>query len=1006
MQKYQRKDGRVGTAAVSAMAGLAAGVGLLWFGVSGSLALPGADQAGPSDPESLQFFEEHVRPILSDRCVRCHGGEKVAGGLNLANRELMLAGGDSGPAIDLERLDQSLLLRAISYTDIDYEMPPTGKMPEGEIQTLRQWVLMGMPWTAGEAGNLADAAGGGEGHHGPISLEEGRELWQYKPVQKPDVPTVDDPAWSQNPIDAFIFDQLADVGLTPNAEADKRTLIRRATYDLTGLPPTPEEVEQFVNDNSAEAWAKLIDRLLASPHYGEKWARHWMDVVRYAETDGYERDGNKLNMWRYRDYLIRAFNQDKPYDRFVMEHIAGDELADRDTDSIIATGYQRLQIWDDEPTDRQQARADYIADITDTTGSAFLGMSIGCARCHDHKKDPISADDYYSLFAFFNNITEPQRGNPMAVARELRDVPGDDQAARAVAEWDRKVQELEARVSQAERTFAEQSGGRFERTRPEPIVPSSRNEPQPWSYTFEKPADDWYVQQFSHADWATASGGFGHAIDRPYFHNDWTSGQVWLRKTFRLTEIPRFLILSIAHNDAAEVYINGIKVYEARRATGPDYRLIQLPAEALTALVVGSNSIAVTCSQQRGEIKFIDTGLYEGVHDPRAALLAAIESRGEEVLGGEAMQQYRQDAAELANLRARPPMQAYPATIIQELGRDVPEQYIHARGSVHGKGQTINPGFPEVLGGGDAAPIDLPREINSSGQRLALARWMTQPDNPLTARVMVNRIWQHHFGKGIVESTSEFGQLGTPPTHPELLDYLATYFVDSGWSIKDMHRVMMNSRAYRMSSVAQQAGLDKDPTNALLWRYNMRRLTAEEFRDSVLMVNGSLNRQLFGPSVFTKMPDEVLATASRPDQAWGRSSPQQQDRRSIYIYIKRSLREPLLAALDQAETDSPCPVRFTTTVPTQSLITLNGDFVQEEAAVFADHLRQQRPGDLEAQVTLGLRLVFGRTPGPDQIKENIDFLREIQQEHGLDEEKTLQIFGVICFNLNEFMYID
>ncbi|MEM1356010.1 MAG: PSD1 and planctomycete cytochrome C domain-containing protein [Planctomycetota bacterium] len=993
------------------MAALSAVAGMLWVGANHTVAEPGAgaaatEQPGPTDPESLQFFEEHVRAILTDRCVNCHGGEKVRGGLNLATRELMLEGGVSGPAIDWQQLDQSLLLRAISYTDIDYEMPPTGKLPEAEIETLRQWVMMGSPWTAGEAGNLA--AGHGEGHQGPISVEEGRKLWQYNPVEKPEVPEVDHRAWSQNAVDAFIFDKLDEAGLTPNPQADRKTLIRRATYDLTGLPPTPEEVAAFVSDERPDAWEKLIDRLLDSPHYGEKWARHWMDVVRYAETNGYERDGNKLNMWRYRDYLIRSFNDDKPYDRFVQEHIAGDELADADSDSIIATGYQRLQIWDDEPTDRPQARADYIADIVDTTGSAFLGMSIGCARCHDHKKDPITNDDYYSFYAFFNNITQPSR-NPRGATRDLRDIPRSDAERDRIEQWETSVRTLRQQVAAAERDFRESAGGSFDRGELIAVSPSSEQAHQPWYYRFEDPGEGWYVQATNHRDWPEARGGFSHNVDtqkRPSLPNALEGEEVYLRRNFRLTQVPRFLTLRITHKGPTQVYINGAKVYDAGGPTGQTYHAFQLPAEALRDLVVGSNSIAIKSRKARDAQWFIDAGLYEGIVDPRSALLASIESRGEEVLGAPRYAAYRSHQADLKRLLDKPVNQAYPATVIAEPDRTPEEQYIHERGSVHGKGPIIQAGFPEVLGGGDATPVRLPEDIKSSGQRLALAQWLTRSDNPMTARVMVNRLWQHHFGKGIIESTSEFGQLGTPATHPELLDYLAARFVESGWSIKDMHRLMMNSQAYRMASSAQQAGLDRDPTNTLLWRFNMRRLTAEEFRDSVLKVNGSLNPELFGPSIYTKMPQAVLATASRPDRAWGNSPEHQRDRRSVYIYIKRSLREPLLAALDQAETDTPCPVRFTTTVPTQTLITINGDFVQEEAAVFAQHLLEAAPEGLEAQVRLGLKLVMGRFPEPEQLEENLAFVREIKQEHGLDDARALRVFAVVCFNLNEFMYID
>jgi len=991
-------------------------IGLATLGLAGAfawvptLAEPGAGGEAlveaNADPDALVFFEEQVRPVLERRCVRCHGGEHVRGELNFATRETTLQGGESGALINWDQTHESLLLRAISYDDVDYEMPPTGKLPEAEIETLTRWVAMGMPWTPGEAGNLADPQGQTTHAEGPVSIEEGREYWAYRPLVRPQVPEVDDAQWSENPIDAFIYARLAANGLSPSPEADRITLIRRATYNLTGLPPTPEEVDAFINDDRPDAWERVIDRLLASPHYGEQWARHWMDIARYAETNGYERDGTKQNIWRYRDYLIRAFNDDEPYDRFVREHIAGDLLADGNADSVIATGFMRLQIWDDEPVDRVQARADYISDIVDTTSGAFLATSVGCARCHDHKRDPILQSDYYAMYAFFNNIEEADRRSPGAIMVSLRDEPHTDEQRQELEQWDNRVRELREQVALAEQAFIQATATRFEQAEPQPIAPDSRGEHQAWRYMTETPADGWFLQQFDDRAWPTANGGFGFSVNQSFLPNEWSSDNIYLRRTFRLTEIPRYLTLSIAHKGPTAVYINGIQVYQANGATGQSHRQVQLPAAALNALVIGSNSFAVTSNEGPDAIQFVDAGLYSGVVDPRLAIRAAIDAGGEAALGAEALAQYRLARSELDRLLATPVSQPYPAMVATEQGRDAPEQHIHQRGNANVPGETVEPRFPMVLGGQVPLIPELPEGTNATGRRLALADWLASADNPLTARVMVNRIWQYQFGRGIVRSSSDFGQLGDQPTHPELINYLASEFIERDWSIKQMQRLIMTSRAYRMSSAANDAGLQVDPGNNLFWRFDMRRLTAEEFRDSLLMVNGSLNPERFGPSIFTLMPDEVLQTASRPDQAWGRSTEAQRNRRSIYIHVKRSLREPLLASLDQAPTDSPCPVRFATTVPTQSLITLNSEVMQVESAEFAQRLRREAGDSLEAQVRLGLHLVMCREPSEQEVASNVAFVQRVMREHDLSADRALELFCLVSYNLNAFVYLD
>ncbi len=507
-------------------------------------------------------------------------------------------------------------------------------------------------------------------------------------------------------------------GLEPAPSADRTALIRRLTYDLTGLPPTPEEVDAFVADRSPDAFERLTERLLASPHYGEKWGRHWLDLVRYGETNGYERDSAKPFAWRYRDYVIDSFNQDKPYDQFVREQLAGDEIAPGAAAPLIATGFYRLGIWDDEPANRELARYDGLDGILSTTAQVVLGMSINCARCHDHKVDPIPQQDYYRLLAVFHNVTPP-------TGKDLKKV---------------------------------------------------------------KAADGAQIE-----------------------------------------------VMSVAERGRAETHIL---------------------------------------------------------------------------------------------LRGNPAL----------------------------RGDRVEPGVPRILGGLSFASNNRP------SPRQALAEWLTAANNPRTARVMANRIWQYHFGRGIVPTPNEFGGLGELATHPELLDWLAAELIDGGWQMKQMHRAIVLSSTYRMSSRGSERSLARDPSNRWFWRFPMRRLTAEEVRDSILSVAGTLNLKAGGPPVYPRIPPEVMAGQSVPGQGWPVSPEYEAIRRSVFVHVKRSLSVPILATHDAADTDLSCPVRYTTTVPTQALGLLNGSFTNEQAARFAERLRREAPGGLESQVRLALKLTTGATP--------------------------------------------
>jgi mono/diheme cytochrome c family protein len=824
---------------------LVAALALVLTAVPGTRAAP----ENPTAPADAAFFEQEVLPLLKARCFKCHGDGKVRGNLRLTSREGILKGGDLGPAVILARPEDSNLLRAINRKD-GLEMPPSGKLPPKEIETLTRWVKAGLPWPqapGAQPGGL-EAAGGRPTY------------WAYQPVRRPAVPRVKNPAWVQTPLDAFVLAQLETHGLAPAPPADRVALIRRATYDLIGLPPTPEQVDAFVRDRAPDAYGSLLDRLLASPQYGEKWGRHWLDLVRFAETNGYERDGPKPFAWRYRDYVIRSFNADKPYDRFLKEQLAGDELPDGGAEAVIATGYYRLGLWDDEPADPMQARYDELDDYVATTAQVFLAMTMNCARCHDHKIDPIPQKDYYQLLAFFQDV--------------------------------------------------------------------------------------------------------------PHF-----SDTREVRSRFNLTDV--------TPPEIRVTYEPELRRREARKA--------ELIAEMTR---IEDDAIRKMPAE--------DQRAAEGVDRPQV-----IERQLKKFLTPEQDAAYTRLQKELKALRKRrePARQELALSVNHCTVNPVPTQVL-MRGNPHAPGARVEPAFPAVFC--RPAPTMPPPGpgARSSGRRTVLAEWIASPDNPLTARVLVNRLWQHHFGRGIVPTPNDFGRFGEPPTHPELLDWLASEFLAGGWRMKRLHKLLMLSNAYQMSSRASADGLRQDPANRLFWRFNMRRLSAEEVRDSMLAVSGRLNLRAGGPSVYPPIPKEVLAGQSRPGEGWEKSSPEEAARRSVYAYVKRSLLVPILSQHDQADTDSSCPVRYTTTVPTQALGMLNGEFTQEEAAALAERLRGEAPGNLEAQVRQAARLTTGHEPTPSDLRKDMTFIGEAQARDNLSEWEALRRYCLLALNTNEFLYLD
>jgi mono/diheme cytochrome c family protein len=775
-------------------------------------------------------FAKQIQPLLARKCYACHGPDQAEGGLRLTDRDSALAETDSGDFAILPGDPNASALISRVTSEVEGErMPPEGdRLSDAEVELLRQWIAQDAPWS---------------------------KHWAFEPMKRVVPPTVDDPLWNANPVDAFIYHKLDAAGLRPNPPADRRTLIRRAYYDLTGLPPTAQEVEQFAADTSPDAFAKLVDRLLESKHYGEKWGRHWLDLVRYAETNSYERDGAKPNAWKYRDYVIKSFNDDKPYAQFVREQLAGDEVDHVTTETLTATGYYRLGIWDDEPADPLQAKFDELDDIISTTGQVFLGLTVDCARCHDHKIDPIPQADYYSMLAFLADVTPYGHRGDQHSNNQLD-------------------------VSSAE-------------------------------------------------------------LNQRYADND-----------ARRREI---------ENAMREIEQEGIV-----KMSAPDQR--------------------ATEGDKQARDRVLNEKLQQNLSPERWEAYGQLKQRLEDVA---------------SEFRALPPRERVLA--LANCEPNPQPTFVLFRGNPHSPTDEVGLAFPTLFG--DAAPSVTPKD-RSAGRRRVLADWIVNPDNRMSWRVIANRVWQFHFGRGIVESTNNFGQLGTPPTHPELLDYLAAEVVANEGRLKSIHRLMMNSQTYQMASTNRDDASSVDPGNDLFWKFDIRRLSAEEVRDSILAVNGSLNREVYGPSIYPRLSAEVLAGQSVPGSGWGKSSAQQENRRSVYIHVKRSLLTPLLSAFDLPEPDRSCEARFTTLQPGQALALLNGDFIQEQAARLADSVGAGGLVDDDEIVRRVIQAVLGRGSTDEEVAQATGLITELQADHGLTRRKAIDLFCLTVMNWNEFVFLD
>lgn len=832
-------------------------------------------------------FSKDIQPIFESSCWKCHGAAIQLSKLDLRSRESALTGGEHGASIVPGKPESSRLFRMIAGTEKP-SMPLDGKLTADQIEAVRRWIEAGAPWEAtATAAKTSTASLEGDG----TVPAEARNYWAFRKPQRAPVPNT-----ARHPVDAFLRKVLNERGLKPADRADPITLVRRAYLDLIGLPPTPAEVAEYVNDNAPDAWEKLIDRLLASPHYGERWGRHWLDVARYADSNGFEHDFDRPNAWRYRDYVIQSFNRDTPWNVFLREQIAGDELDWVTNDTLTATGFLRnyAKVGFREK-DNPEFRYEYLDDMIATLGRGILGMTVQCARCHNHKFDPIPQKDYYklqaSLFGYVevdHPLTTPEVAE--AYEKKLADVTG-------------RLNELRGKLRTLEAPYRE-------------ILLADKYKKFPEN-----------VQA---------------AIATPEAQR--TPGQVLLANQVIRTV--------------------GVSSAEIDRIIRPEDLARKKELLALQAAIEKERPAPIPMAMgiTDGDYRFTPDG------------------PGDEPAPGKGV---KSEVTEGSFLHRGP-------------GRyTAPPSYFLIRGDVNSRGSVMQPGFLTAATYGEPPAAIPPASGRTSGRRRALAEWIVSRENPLTARVMVNRIWHHHFGRGIVPTLDNFGKMGELPTHPELLDWLALEFMDRGWSVKQMHRLMMTSEAYRMSSQFTDAGnLQRDAANRYLWRFQARRLEGEIVRDSILATSGGLNRELGGPAVFPALQPEVLGQMTHG--IWNKEADGPKVwRRSVYIYRKRSLPFPMLDSFDLPDQNISCGVRSVSTAPTQALMLLNDEFVLKHAAMFAQRVSEAEPADAEKQIDLAYRIAVSRPPTAQE--------REIAREYL--KTHSLAGFAHVLLNLNEFVYL-
>ncbi|MDG1896651.1 MAG: PSD1 and planctomycete cytochrome C domain-containing protein [Fuerstiella sp.] len=911
-----------------------------------------ADDAVP-DGAALEFFEKNVRPILVEHCYECHAAGEVNGGLRLDSQAGVMKGGDTGPSLVAGYPEKSLLIEAVRYKNRDLQMPPQNALSPAQVAVLEKWVAMGAPDPRTDA--VPDSGTGPTG----MSIEDGQKFWSFRPVANPRIPDVSDQSWVRNPIDAFVLAQLESRGLRPAPVADKRSLIRRMTYNLIGLPPTPEEVDAFLADESEGAYDKVIERLLQSPHYGVRWGRHWLDVARYADSNGLDENLAFGLAWRYRDYVVDAFNNDKPFDRFMVEQLAGDLLPEANQETKTATSFLVLGAKVLAEPDMEKLVMDTIDEQLDTTGKAFLGMTFGCVRCHDHKFDPLKQTDYYALAAIFKS-TRTFAETKTGVIKHWH------QHSFATEEDKAKLKEIDAEIAKKKSAASSYKSKAIVKLRDaarakatEYLVAAAKFEP-------------------------SAPLSMVEAIAAP------------------LELHPRILHhtrLHLEYNQDDPFFSEWHRLAAAGDGDGIDkhFRTVFSEAEAAYAAAQKMDPPQKTLTDVR--LQTARTAL----HDLSGFL--AVPPKVEFAFDGKTLAEYYRLEDEARILESNAPdepaaMGVGEQTILSSLP-------IHIRGSHLNLGKPVAREFPEVMRTSNVRPV-LP--MGQSG-RLELAQWMSSTQHPLSARVFVNRVWGWHFGRGIVGTTENFGRLGDRPSHPELLDWLARRFMSSGWSVKDQHRLILSSNAYQMASVhpAEQGAAENpaevDPENLLLWKFRLQRLEAEQIRDSVLAVSDRLDMAIGGKTVPLRNRQFVFNHTSVDHTKYDSL------RRALYLPVIRNNVYSLFSQFDFPDPTMPTGHRSSTVVAPQALLMMNSGLVMDSASSMASTLLDRGKDDTE-RVRMAYERTVGRSPSSEETQRAIAFVGELTSQSigatGVEAAGQQQAWSAFCQSLfasNEFIYV-
>jgi cytochrome c553 len=909
-------------------------------------------QAAEPDEAGVEFFEKQVRPLLAEKCYSCHGRGQRKGKLSLDSRAGVMVGGEHGRIVTEGKPDESSLIKAINY-DGDVQMPPDEKLSDQEIATLKQWIMLGVPWPAGDAASNVSIRADG------VITEQDRQFWSFRPIVNPPLPAVQRSDWPRQGLDYFILSRLEKERIEPVAEADRRTFIRRATFDLLGLPPTDDEIAAFVADERTDACERLIDRLLDSPQYGERWARHWLDVARYGEDQAHTFQARMYpSGYRYRDWIVQSLNADLRIDRFLLQQIAGDLLPGEDRmRQLPALGFFALgPVYYADAGCAPKAKADEYDDRIDTLCRGVLGLTVSCARCHDHKFDPISTKDYYALAGVFASTDYFEA--PLAAP----------EVVKAYDEGQASIKQAEQRLKDAEGEETRKIG--------ESLAP--------------------HTSQYLMTTWKV--------LNRRKVEPNYKVSSVIEGTDLQEVVVERWLQYLASDqgkkNPALVAWQELLSQQDAKFDLSSDAAAIEAMQQA--ADVVQAALTAATAARRDADVKHREqllatpagtkppdkpklpdetANLLKEFIDNGNAPLAVPKDKLDKFLSEGAKQALAAIKQEIEQRKKDAPAK-YP--IAHSLAEGKPaNSKVHVRGNVKELGEEVPRRFLGILSSAEAQPF-----AQGSG-RLELAQAIVSPSNPLTARVFVNRVWQHHFGRGLVGTPSNFGLLGERPTHPELLDHLATKFIASGWSLKQLHRDIMLSTTYRLASSGNPANQQRDPENRLLWRANRRRLDIESWRDATLAVAGNLDPLLGGPSL------DLNADSNR--------------RRTLYAAVSRHELNPVLRLFDFPDPNLTSERRSLTTVPMQQLFVLNSDFMVAQSRALAARVQQENLASDEARVNRLYHLVFGRAPREQEQRLGQVFLNRSLPE-GVSATRVKltrwEQFSQALLSTNEFVFVD